>query len=308
MLRPFGARNDALIVASKPDPKRLLAHLEKISRERNFETSPEILIETQSYLGKELRSYGFEVLEEKFSYLNRSFSNLIARLGLASDRPRIILGAHFDSVPGSPGADDNASGVAALLEVARLFSDSQKTTALKSSSVEFAFFNLEEYGMIGSRFHARKLKKEKIPVKGMLSLEMVAYTSREKNSQKMPFVLKPFYPDVGSFIGLVADTGSKEWLDEVKKIFSGVAGLWVESLVLPAKGWIFPDARLSDHSPFWDEGFPALLVTDTSFYRNPYYHTGKDTIETLDLEFLSGVTEAVFQTALQASQGQIERR
>ena len=131
---------------------------------------------------------------------------------------------------------------------------------------------------------------------GMLSLEMVGYASQAKGSQKMPFFLKPFYPEVGNFIGLVANTGSKLLLEKVRKIFQEVEGLPVESLILPANGWIFPDARLSDHSPFWDKGFPALLVTDTSFYRNPHYHSREDQIETLNFDFLAKVTEAAART------------
>ena len=129
----------------------------------------------------------------------------------------------------------------------------------------------------------------------------------------MPLFLKPFYPDIGHFIGLVANTKSRRFLKGVEKIFRRVEGLPVETLTLPGKGWIFPDARLSDHSPFWDEGFPALLVTDTSFFRNPHYHSPADRIETLDLDFLGKVTEAVIRSvnyfeAAQAEQGQIERR
>lgn len=291
----------------KPDLKRLSFHLKEIARERNFETSPQTLSEVQSYLRQEFSSYGLLVREEKFLFMGQSFSNWIACFGGETEksRPRFILGAHFDSVSGSPGADDNASGVAALLEAARLYADfiKQNSSSLSPSRplIEFAAFNLEEYGMVGSRAYAWKLKSEKIPVAGMISLEMIGYASPEKGSQKMPLFLKPFYPDVGNFIGLVANTSSKTLLGKVKKIFQSVEGLPVESLILPADGWVFPDARLSDHSPFWDEGFPALLVTDTSFFRNPYYHSERDRIETLDLDFLARVSEAVTTTVLKYS-------
>lgn len=284
----------------KPNLERLSDHIQQVARERNFETSLESLLDVQSYLKEELFSYGFEVSENRFSFSGQTFSNLIARLPGTQKQPRLILGAHFDSVPGSPGADDNATGVAALLEVARLYADFQEKEVppLRGETVEFAAFNIEEYGMIGSRAYARQLKKEKIPVIGMLSLEMIGYASQAAGSQKMPLFLKPFYPEVGNFIGLVANTKSKTLLNQVKKIFCRVEGLPVESLILPANGWVFPDARLSDHSPFWDEGFPALLVTDTSFYRNPYYHSPADRIETLDLGFLAKVTEALLHTVL----------
>lgn len=282
-------------VSIKPNLEKLARHLREIARERNWRTTPDVLKEVQNYVKEELLSYGFEVREEPFSFAGQTFSNVAARLPQESRERELIVGAHFDSVPHSPGADDNASGVACLLETARLYRDCGDGTR---GAVEFAAFNMEECGMIGSRAYAKKLKKERIRVAGMLSLEMVGYISREKNSQKLPFFLKPFFPDVGNFIGLAANTQSKTLLENVEKIFKGVEGLPVESLVLPAQGWVFPAARLSDHSPFWDEGFPALLVTDTSFYRNPYYHSEGDRVETLDLGFLAQVTEATARTVL----------
>ncbi len=276
----------------KANLSRLSDHLRRLSIERNFQTSPTVLQEIQIYIQEELESCGFEVRREPFLFQGQSFSNLAAWLPEGLSSPRFIIGAHFDSVPGSPGADDNASGIAALLESARLFSQSPRP------GVEFVAFNLEEYGMIGSRAYVQKLKGQNSQVAGMLSLEMVGYTSKEKGSQKMPFFLKPFYPDVGNFIGLVANQASVSFLKRMEKIFRGVDGLPVESLILPGKGGIFPEARLSDHSPFWDEGYPALLVTDTSFFRNPHYHEETDTVETLDLEFIGKVTEAAARSAL----------
>ncbi len=279
----------------KPNLSRLAEHLRQVTGERNFQTSPSSLIRTQSYLQEELESYGFEIHREPFFFSGQTFSNLVARFAFDPNRPRLLVGAHFDSVSGSPGADDNASGVAAFLETARLYAQGRT----RESAVEFVAFNLEEYGMIGSQAYAQKLKKEKIPLSGMLSLEMVGYTSKEKGSQKMPFFLKPFYPNTGDFVGLVANSASTGFLKQVEKIFRSVEALPAETLVLPANGWIFPGARLSDHSPFWDQGYPALLVTDTSFFRNPHYHLETDTIETLDLEFLVKVTEAVARTSVE---------
>jgi Zn-dependent M28 family amino/carboxypeptidase len=288
----------------KPDSERLLRHLKAVSRERNWETSPEALAEVQAYVAEEFRSYGLNVLEEPFIFSGKSFCNVIARSALDSRAARLILGAHFDAVSGSPGADDNATGIAALLEVARLF---RLSPVSSSGAVEFVAFNIEEYGMIGSRAYAEKFRRERASLLGMLSLEMIGYTSKTPGSQKMPLFLKPFYPDTGNFIGLVANLKSKKFLKEVEPIFKNVEGLPVETLTLPGKGWIFPDARLSDHSPFWDEGFPALLVTDTSFFRNPYYHTSGDRIETLDLDFLAKVTEAAARTVIHFASRRVNR-
>lgn len=278
----------------KPNLDELTRHLRQISTERNFETSLQGLAKVQSYVREVFVSNGFNIEEILFSFHGRTFSNVVASLNLDVRKPRLILGAHFDAVPQTPGADDNASGVACLLETARVYAQSER----QSANVEFVAFNLEEYGMIGSRAYARELKSRSTKVDGMLSLEMVGYASQKKSSQKMPIFLKPFYPDVGNFVGLVANTQSRKLLEKVKNIFEEVSNLPTESITLPANGWAFPDARLSDHSPFWDEGFPALLVTDTSFFRNPHYHTPEDRVETLDLEFLAKVTEATIRTVL----------
>ncbi len=280
----------------KPDPDRLLEHLKQVSRERNFETTPKTLSEIESYVKKEFLSFGYEVQEDSFLFLGQTFSNLIARLHPDLKRPRLIVGAHFDSVSHSPGADDNATGVASLLEAARIFA--ALAPSQENAFVEFAAFNLEEYGMVGSRSYAQKLKRAGVPILGMLSLEMIGYTSREPGSQKMPLFLKPFYSDIGNFVGLVANLKSKKFLREVEAIFRGVEELPIQTLTLPGKGGIFPETRLSDHSSFWDEGFAAILVTDTSLFRNPYYHTSQDRIETLDLSFLAKVTEATVRTIL----------
>ena len=285
------------------DVQRISQHLQSLACERNFETSPQSLLRAQAYIEDCFTRLGFKVRKESFPYSGQSFSNLVASSEKEGGKPRFIFGAHFDAVRGSCGADDNASGVAALLETARLFASFQRLKRVSlPCTVEFAAFNLEEYGMVGSRAYAQKLKRDGTPVAGMLSLEMVGFFSQEKGSQKMPRFLKPFYPDTGNFIALVGNTKSRVLLSRAKKIFQGVDGLLTETLTLPANGWVFPDARLSDHSPFWDEGFPAILVTDTSFFRNPYYHTEEDCVETLDLQFLAKVTEAVAQTACQLAE------
>lgn len=289
----------------KPHFDRITRHVGFLARERNFQTTPESLAEIESYLRETFRESGCLVREETFSFAGETFSNWIASFEGSPEKPRLLIGAHFDSVPGSPGADDNASGVAALLESARIYASLRKEGKLPPGSeevaLEFVAFNLEECGLIGSQAYAEKLKREAVPLVGMLSLEMIGYTSQEKGSQKIPFFLKPFYPDVGNFVGLVANARSKAFLKRVETVFRSVQGLPVEALVLPANGWVFPEARRSDHSPFWDAGFPALLVTDTSFYRNPYYHSEEDRVETLDLDFLAKVTEATTRLACEFS-------
>lgn len=283
--------------------KRLSNHLVAIARLRDSFENPDSLQEVQHYIETEFRSYGFEIEKKRFSFHGRTFENVIARKG-PSSRKVFIVGAHFDAVAGTPGADDNASGVAGMLEAARILADVPSPSPLPAGGerervrgIEFVAFNLEEYNMAGSSEYVADLKKQKRTVLGMLSLEMIGYTSQEKGSQKIPPVLKPFYPDVGNFVALVGDGGSRKLLKKAHDAFKKVRGLPVETLTVPVKGRIFPETRLSDHSPFWDAGHPALLVTDTSFFRNPHYHLASDTIETLDLDFLEKVTEGVIQAA-----------
>ena len=271
-----------------PCRDHLRIHLDKIARPRDLFENPEALSEIQNYIEEEFKSYGYAVRRQAFPFREHTFFNLIAQKNPDASRPRFVIGSHFDAVPGTPGADDNASGVAAMLEAARLVKDSAANAV-----INWVAFNAEEYGMVGSTFYARELKKAGCPIAGMISLEMVGFTNSKKGSQRLPVFLKPFYPDTGNFLALVGDDHSKELLKNAKKYFSAVRGLPVESLTVPGKGWVIPETRLSDHSPFWDEGYPALLVTDTSFFRNPHYHSVHDTIETIDLEFLARVTEGI---------------
>lgn len=278
---------------SSADPQKIISHLREIIRPRDAFQNPENLKAVQSYISAQFKLYGFRVEEHVFQAEGRSFSNLTARKEGESGLPKFIVGAHFDAVPGTPGADDNASGVACMLEAARLFSEK-----FPSSGVQFAAFNLEEYGMLGSIAYSKFLKSkmtadEKKNFKGMISLEMVGFTSKEKGSQNMPEVLKPYYPDTGDFLAIVADTDSKPLQSLAWESYTR-AQVPSHGLVVPVKGNEFPEVRLSDHSSFWDEDFPALLVTDTSFFRNPHYHKAGDTFETLDLDFMTKIAQGTF--------------
>jgi Zn-dependent M28 family amino/carboxypeptidase len=204
-----------------------------------------------------------------------------------------IVGAHLDSVAGTPGADDNASGVAVLLETARLISQSHV-----SSPVLFCAFNLEELNMIGSRAFAGRMKAAGVKIEGMISLEMVGYTDPRPGSQKLPMGLRGLYPEHGDFIAVIGNWRSNALLRKVSGLMRRVPDLQVETLSVPGKGMLIPAARLSDHGPFWDLGFPALMLTDTAFYRNPHYHGPTDTLDTLDLDFMAKVCAAVVRAVI----------
>src|SRR3989338_2810771 len=266
---------------------QLLTHLRRLEGERHPFESPQRLTAAQDYVATHWRRLGFDVVTDALSSLGRRFVNLIAAHSPASSSPRLIIGAHLDTVPGTPGADDNASGLAAMLEISRVFAAHPV-----DFHMEFAAFTLEELGMLGSRHYAQTLHAARQPVLGMLSLEMVAFTESE-GRQRYPWFLRGRYPAIGNYIGLAANSRSRALLETVACAMRSIPGLPVETMLVPGNGWVFPECRLSDHAPFWDRGYPALLVTDTSFFRNPHYHQPTDTVETLDLDSLTKVTQGI---------------
>jgi Zn-dependent M28 family amino/carboxypeptidase len=270
------------------DRERLSRNLQIIVGERSPFSGERHLAAVEKFIKAEFEHYGLEVESDSFLYSGETFHNIVARLRAPENGPLIIIGAHFDSVMGTPGADDNASGVAVLLETARLLSQ----IALPMQ-VLFCAFNLEEFNMIGSSAFARKLKAAGKNVAAMISLEMVGYKDSRPGSQKLPVGLSRFYPDRGDFIAVIGNWRSNALLRKFAAGMRQVAGLPVETLSVPGKGMVIPAVRLSDHAPFWDLGYPALMITDTSFYRNPNYHVGTDTIDTLDIDFMARVCEGV---------------
>jgi Zn-dependent M28 family amino/carboxypeptidase len=271
------------------DPQRLRRILEFIVAERNPFSGQRHLAEVESFVEAELKSDGINAENDCFSYEGKSFRNIIGELGAPADSI-VILGAHFDSVIGAPGADDNGSGVAVLLESARILAQ----TPLRSRLLICAF-NLEELNMIGSTHFVKKLKSAKAPVRGMISLEMVGYTDSRPGSQLYPAGLRWLYPDRGDFIGVIGNLKSVSLLRRVAREMRQVPELSVQTLAVPGKGEMIPAVRLSDHAPFWDANYPALMLTDTAMFRNPHYHRGSDALETLDVEFMAKVCQGVIR-------------
>jgi len=272
---------------------QLLTHLRRLEGERHPFDSPERLQAAQDYVVAHWRALGLTISYDEFSYLGQRFVNVIARhtpAGTSGGGAKFIIGAHLDTVPGSPGADDNASGVAVMLEVSRLVASGPPR-----GNLEFIAFTLEELGMLGSAHYAKTLRKAKVTLAGMLSLEMVGFTESQ-GRQQYPWFLRGRYPAIGNYLGLAANSRSHTLLDAVAHAMRTVPGLPIETMTVPGNGWVFPECRLSDHSPFWDRAYPALLVTDTSFFRNPHYHQPSDTVETLDLDFLTKVTQGIVAT------------
>jgi Zn-dependent M28 family amino/carboxypeptidase len=280
-------------VEVKVGAQELRRNLAAIVGERGPFRGQRHLAAVESFIEKEFESYGLDVENNYFSYRGTKFRNIVGRLGASRTSTLSILGAHFDSVPGTPGADDNASGVAVLLEAARLLA-----RARLRSQVLFCAFNLEELNMIGSSHFAKELKRAGAKVTAMISLEMVGYTDPRPGSQRYPTGLSWLYPDRGDFIGLIGNWNSSSLLRRFAGQMRRVASLPVETLSVPGNGAFIPAVRLSDHSPFWDEGYPALMITDTAFFRNPHYHGPSDTLETLNIDFMAKVCEGVIRGVL----------
>jgi aminopeptidase YwaD len=151
--------------------------------------------------------------------------------------------------------------------------------------------HLEEHGLRGGAELPRLSKLRPMDLSGMVSLEMLGYCDHRRNTQQLPKPLKGLYPDTGNFIAVIGNQNSNRLLEVFVGGMRQVEGLPVEWLTVPANGEFLQATRLSDHSPFWDAGYPALMVTDTSFLRNPHYHLASDTLDTLDMEFLHRVAE-----------------
>lgn len=280
----------------------LLAHLRQLVGDRNAFTHAAQLQRAADYITTQFRAHGYHVHAEDVRVLWRRYPNLIAELpNNPPAAPLLIVGAHYDTVIGSPGADDNASGVAAMLEIARVVS-SELTGKTLLRRLQFVGFTLEEESMAGSAHYAESLKRTAADLAGMVSLEMVGYKSDAPQSQQLPAGYEHLYPAVGNFIGVIANESSRALLETFVTAMKTVEGLPVESLAVPGNGEVLPPTRLSDHSPFWDRGYPALMITDTSWFRNPHYHQKTDTIETLDLDFMARIAEGVTRAVLKLLQ------
>ena len=263
---------------------RLLADLKVLARPRHARWEALGLLAVRAYISERLGALG-PVRAHRFRSGIDEGTNLILRLpGRQNGLDPLLVAAHYDGPLNSPGADDNATGVAALLELAAHWSRQPPRRP-----VWLVAFDQEEWGMLGSAALAADLKAAGQRLRLMVSLEMLGYTSPE---QRYPIAaMGALYGTRGDFIAVVGNTATAPLLPGLARRM----GRHVPTRVLPVpnKGKALPDVRLSDHSPFWDVGYDALLITDTSFLRNPHYHRPSDTIDSLDLPFLAAVTTAV---------------
>ena len=244
-----------------------------------------------AYIERNLQQLGYQVVSQEFSAYNRSYRNLEATLpGTTRPQEVVILGAHYDTAPDAPGADDNASGVAGVLELARAFAQ-----ARQSRTVRFVFFPNEEppsfpTANMGSRHYATAARARNEQITAMLSIESIGYYDVEKGSQRYPFPLNLAYPDVGDFIGFVSNLKSGSLVRRAIQAFRAHGTVPTQGAAAPA--WV-PGVWWSDHWSFWREGYRAIMITDTAPYRNPFYHTPEDTADKLDYDRMARVVDGL---------------
>jgi Zn-dependent M28 family amino/carboxypeptidase len=250
---------------------------------------PDQLQAAADYVHQQFAAMGYTPRRQSFTYNRQEVSNIV--VGDEHPDGYYLLGAHYDTVAGTPGADDNASGVAVLLEVARL-----ARSLPPPQPWAFIGFTCEEPPAfatphMGSRVYARRARQQRAKILGMLCLEMVGYYSQAPGSQSLPLPLKLMgYPTTGNFIGLVSDRRSRPLLGRLAAAIKGGCRLPAVTLSVPLGGHILPEVRLSDHANFWDEGYPAIMLTDTAYMRNQHYHGPGDVMERLDLEAMTELT------------------
>ncbi len=256
---------------------------------------PENLDRIATYIAQEFAHANARVIEQPYAIDGHTYRNVIGSYGPPTAE-RIVIGAHYDAAGEFPGADDNASGVAGLIELAYLLG-----TVPLPIRVELVAYTLEEppyfrTPMMGSAVHARSLRQQGQPVRLMVSLEMIGYFTDAPNSQGFPSpILKLFYPSQGNFITIVGNVGQGGVVRRTKRAMRGASALPVYSINAPR---FVPGVDFSDHLNYWAAGYHAIMITDTAFYRNPRYHTAHDTPETLDYPRMAMVVQGVYAAVL----------
>jgi Zn-dependent M28 family amino/carboxypeptidase len=268
----------ALTGEEKALAERLRRHVEDLARtQRNTD-----LERPARYIEQAFAAHGLICAPQHFQSGGRTVRNIEVSTPHSSF---VVVGAHYDTVPGSPGADDNASAVAALIELAGLLGkEGLPIRFVAFANEELPYFMGPEMGSWVSARHARDRGET---VRAMLSLEMLGYYSDQPGSQRYPPPLGLFYPDHGDYIAFVGDLGARSLVRKAIGIFRKHTAFPSEGVAAPA---FIPGVTRSDHWSFRDQGFPAIMVTDTAYNRNPHYHLASDTPENLDYERMARVT------------------
>jgi hypothetical protein len=292
-LRSYRGPLPPLIVEESELRDRLVADVSYLSvtiGDRSF-LRPRSLETTAIYLSNRLREQGYTVTLRPYSADGLTVNNLEATLpGTGGALGQVVVGAHYDSVAGTVGANDNGTGIAAVLEIARLLRQRRFRR-----SIRFVFFVNEEPPFfqtekMGSSVYAHQLRHDGVPISAMISLETIGFYSDHVGSQKYPPVLNLFYPSKGNFIAFVGNSASRKLVRESIRSFR-------ESTRFPSEGIAAPSNWLgigwSDQWSFWQEGYPGIMITDTAPFRYPYYHTSRDTVDKIDFDKTARVVEGI---------------
>lgn len=276
--------------------EKIRGHIQAIEGVRHPVTAPEALERAAEYIRGNFESLGFELFEHHFKEDDKDYRNILGiHRGTRQPEKYVIVLAHFDSERETPGANDNASGVAAVLELARVLH-----LISFAKSVMFAGVNLEENRLgksgapiaRGSKALAEYARANAREIEGVIDLEEIAFAS-DTATQTAPPNLPIDLPKIGNFIGLIGNENSAGMVQGfITSIEQNGIALPYFPLVVPGNGEILPDTRRSDHAPFWDSGYKAIMVTDTADFRTPHYHQPSDTLETLNLDFAANVCRA----------------
>lgn len=282
-LNYFSAQSDTVII------KNHMAKLTKTKGFRTYNNFP-LLDRTADYIDSVFRSYSDSSGLQTYLVEGRMYHNVVCSFG-TEHKKRIIIGAHYDVCGSQEGADDNASGIVGLLELAR-----QLKGKKLNYRIDLVAYTLEEppyfkTEYMGSYIHAKYLADNKIDVFGMVSLEMIAYFKDEKHTQTYPLkFLSSIYGNKGNYITMVNKFGAGEFARSFSRKFKSAKTIRTKKFVGPK---ILPGIDFSDHLNYWAFGYSALMVTDTAFYRNHNYHQATDTMETLDFDRMAKVIDGV---------------
>lgn len=276
-----------------PEAPRLLAHVEMLAGtigERNV-WQYDGLQRAAEYIEGQFRRNGYEPRRQTFDVSRVPVSNVEVTLaGTSRSAEIVVLGAHYDTVSGSPGANDNGTGVAALLELSRRFAGRPQARTIRFVAFvneEPPFFQTER---MGSVVNANVAKAQGDNIVGMLSLETMGYYSNLKGSQQYPAPIAMMYQDVGNFIGFVANLASARLLLRARRAFKERTAFPLQSAAVPSA---IPGVGWSDHWAFWQAGYPGMMVTDTAPYRYPWYHTAEDTPDKISADKVGHVVDGL---------------
>lgn len=291
--KSFAGRLPDLTEKQKGIKERLGDHIRTLASdigERNIENYTNLEL-SANYIEEVFASYGYSPERQTYQYGERDVSNIEVEIkGGDLSGETVVIGAHYDSVWGSPGANDNASGVACVLELARLLAGTKPVRTIRFVAFvneEAPYFETEHQG---SYVYARRSRERGERVTAMISVETVGYYSDEKGTQKYPFPFNLFYPKTANFVGFVGNLKSRNLVHRAIRSFRDKGAFPSEGVASPefieGVGW-------SDHNPFWQFGYSAIMVTDTAFFRYEHYHTGEDTPDKIDYGSMARIVEGL---------------